>query len=199
MIRSKAVRGLVLLAGLFAAAPAIAAETYTIDTVHSGVEFKVRHLVTNVPGRFSAFEGTILFDEKVIENSSVEVSIDVASINTDNQKRDEHLRSADFFDVATHPKMTFKSTKVRKLEGKRFAIDGNLTMRGVSKPVTLEAEYLGSHPGMGYGPRAGFYASGKLNRQEFGVTWNKALDQGGFVLGDEVRLEFNIEAAPKQS
>lgn len=199
MIQNKAIRGLALFAALLAAAPVFAAETFTIDTAHSGVEFKVRHLVTNVPGRFSQFSGTFVFDEKAVENSSVDVTIDVASVDTDNPKRDEHLRSADFFDVATHPQMTFKSVKVRKLDGQRFAVDGNLTLRGVTKPVTLDVEFLGTHPGMGSGLRVGFAASAKINRQEFGVNWNKALDQGGFLLGDDVRIDINIGASPKTS
>ncbi len=198
MIRSKVVVALSVGICLFAALPATAAQIFTIDPVHSGAEFKIRHFVTQVSGRFTTLEGTISFDEQAIENSSVEVTIQAASIDTNNEKRDGHLKSADFFDVENHPTLTFKSTKVRKLEGQRFAIDGDLTIRGITKPVTLDAEYLGMHPGAGRGPLAGFSATTRINRLDYGVTWNRTLDSGGVMLGDEVRIELNVEATPKE-
>jgi polyisoprenoid-binding protein YceI len=197
---SQRIRRLALaaLAAIALIAPAHAAETWSIDLSHSGVTFRIKHLVSIVPGRFTTFSGEFLFDEKTIENSSVNVSIDAASITTDNEKRDGHLKSPDFFDTATYPSITYKSTKVKKIDATHFEVTGDLTMRGVTKPVVLAVEYLGTSPGMGSGPRSGFHATTKLNRKDFGVSWNKSLDNGGLVVGDNVDVDLMIEAAPKQ-
>ena len=197
---SQRIRRLALaaLAAIALIAPARAAETWTIDPSHSGVTFRGKHLVSIVPGRFTTFSGEFLFDEKAIEASSVTVSIDAASITTDNEKRDGHLKSPDFFDTATYPTITYKSTKVKKIDATHFEVTGDLTMRGVTKPVILAVEYLGTSPGMGYGPRNGFHATTKLNRKDFGVNWNKTLDNGGLVVGDNVDIDLAIEAGPKQ-
>lgn len=174
------------------------AGTWVIDPVHSGVTFKVKHLVSIVPGRFTTFSGEIQFDENAVESSSVNVSIDANSITTDNEKRDNHLKSPDFFDTATYPTLTYKSTKVRKIDATHFEVTGDLTMRGVTKPVVLNVEYFGTSPGMGYGPRTGFHATASLNRQDFGVKWNKTLDSGGLLVSDNVDIDLTIEAGPKQ-
>jgi polyisoprenoid-binding protein YceI len=180
-------------AGAAQAAP----ETYVIDAVHSSVAFSVRHFTSKVPGRFNKFEGTIVVDPKDLATTQIDVSIDVASIDTAIADRDGHLKSPDFFDVAKHPKATFKSTKVTPAGPGRAKIEGTLTLRGVSKPVVLEAEVLGFGPGMGGHWVGGFEAKGRINRQDFGVAWNKAIEGGGLVLSNDVDLVINVEAGRK--
>jgi polyisoprenoid-binding protein YceI len=176
-------------------APAAApAGTYEIDLAHSSVGFQVRHLFSKVPGRFTKFSGAIQFDPGKPAATQVTVEIDAASINTDNAKRDEHLRSADFFDAAQFPKITFKSTAVKLIDATHATMTGDLTMRGVTKPVTLDVELLGHGPNGRGGLLAGFAAKGKLNRTDFGVQWNRALEGGGSLLGDEVELSLSVEA-----
>jgi polyisoprenoid-binding protein YceI len=170
------------------------AGTYELDAAHSGVGFKVRHLFTKVPGRFSTFSGAIQFDPAKPAATRVTVEIDAASINTDNAKRDGHLKSPDFFDVEKFPKITFKSTAVKLVDATRATMTGDLTMRGVTKPVTLDVELLGQGPNGRGGMVAGFAATGKLNRTDYGVAWNRALEGGGSLLGDDVELTFSIEA-----
>ncbi len=173
-----------------------AQETFAIDTVHSNVSFRVRHLIAKTGGEFNAFTGTIVADFANLDASSVEFVIDAASIDTRNEDRDKHLRSADFFDVETYPEITFKSSKITKISDNTYAVFGTLTMRGVSKAVTLEVEHLGQMEAMG-GIRNGFELSTTLNRKDFGIVWNRALDAGGFVLGDEVEIVINISAVKK--
>jgi polyisoprenoid-binding protein YceI len=178
-----------------AAAPAArAAETWTIDRVHSDASFQIRHLVSKVRGRFNDFEGTLRIDRARPESSSVELRIKTASINTDNQRRDDHLRSPDFFDAANNPEITFKSTKVVARGQDKYDVTGTFTMRGVAKEITIPVTFLGfGNDGRGT-EKAGFEATTVLNRKDFGILWNKALDAGGAVLGDEVQVLFNIEA-----
>lgn len=173
-----------------------AQETFTIDTVHSNVSFRVRHLIAKTGGEFNAFSGTIVSDFANLDASSVEFVIDAASIDTRNADRDTHLRSADFFDVEKFPQITFKSSKISKIADTTYAVAGTLTMRGVSKEVTLQVEHLGQMEAMG-GIRNGFELSTTLNRKDFGIVWNRALDAGGFVLGDEVEITINISAVKK--
>ena len=165
------------------------AATWVIDENHSSVNFKVRHFFTKVPGGFLKFAGTVEYDPAKPEAGSVTVSIDAASVNTRQERRDKHLRSADFFDVENHPMLTFKSTKVVKGEGNAFTVEGNLTIRGVAKPVTLAAVYLGSNE-----RTAGFEATTTVNRKDFDITWNRTLDNGGVMLGDDVEITITIEA-----
>lgn len=198
MHRSAARAGLLLaVAGLLAVPAWAGAETYTIDAIHSSVSFKIRHLFSKVPGRFNEFEGTIQVDRENLANSKVEVSIDVASIDTANERRDGHLKSPDFFDVENHPKMTFESTKVVPKGGNRAEVHGNLTIHGVTRPVVLDTEILGFGPGMG-GFTAGFEATTTIDRKDFGITWNRVLDAGGAVLGDEVEINLNVEAKKQE-
>lgn len=175
----------------------VAAETvaYEIDPAHSRPEFKVRHFFTKVPGRFTDFTGTIHLHEENLTKSSVELTIQAGSISTDNEKRDNHLRSGDFFDVENHPTITFTSTKVEKdsAEG-MYKVTGDLTMRGVTKPVVLEVEFLGVGPDAWGGRRAGFEARTTVNRTEFGIIWNKTLDTGGVMLGEDVEIAIPITA-----
>jgi polyisoprenoid-binding protein YceI len=169
-------------------------ETYTLDSVHSSVSFKIRHLIGKVTGSFPAFTGTLNFDAEDIALSSVTAEIDAGSINTQNTKRDDHLKSPDFFDVAKFPKLNFKSSKIRKAETGKYQIDGELTIHGVKKAVTLEMVYNGISKGMMGELRAGFSATTKINRKDFGIVWNKTLDAGGLVIGDDVDVVIEIEA-----
>jgi polyisoprenoid-binding protein YceI len=158
------------------------------------VGFKVRHFFSNVPGQFNTFEGKISFDPEQPEAGSVEVLIQASSVDTNNEKRDGHLQSQDFFWVEKHPELTFKSTKVEAKDDGSLHVTGMLGMRGVENEVVLEGEFLGAGPDGWGGTRAGFTASTKVNRKDWGIEWNKALDQGGAVLGDEVTIQLDIEA-----
>ena len=185
---------LVIFTSLLATGTAAsAADTYTIDAGHSDVSFQVRHIVSQTRGTFDTFSGDIVMDVETPENSSVSFSIETASINTKNEDRDDHLRGEDFFDVTKYPTLTFESHSVRKVMENRFQVQGTLTLHGVSKEMTLPVEFHGSAKDPWGGTRAGFSVSTALDRQDFGITWNKALDQGGFVLGDEVKIEINLE------
>ncbi len=183
-----------LLPALLLVVPAFATDTYKIDAVHSEMGFKVRHLVSRVSGRFTKFEGTIQLDEKNIQNSNVFVSIDVASINTDNANRDAHLRSADFFDAEKFPTITFKSTSVKEVSKGQLQVTGDFTMHGVTKRITLPITSLGGMASPFKDFRAGFEGSLKINRQDFGVKWNKTLDAGGTMLSDDVDISLAVEA-----
>ncbi|MBI3947904.1 MAG: YceI family protein [Armatimonadetes bacterium] len=178
-------------------APALA-ETFEIDPVHSNVGFRIRHLVSRVSGSFNQFEGTITFDEKRPAKSSVSVTMDAASIDTRNTRRDDHLRGPDFFDAAKHPKLTFRSRQVKAAGKGRFKVLGDLTMHGVTKPVTLDVEYGGQTADPQGGKRVGFSATTRLNRKDYGIIWNRVLDAGGTVLGDEVEINLDIEAIVKK-
>jgi polyisoprenoid-binding protein YceI len=184
------------LLGLFASLSF--GQTYQIDTAHSGAAFSVRHMmVTNVSGRFSNLKGSVVIDEKTPANSKVEAIIDVATVNTNEPKRDGHLKSPEFFDVAKFPTMTFQSTKVYK-SGDVTKVEGNLTLHGVTKPVTLTLSEVSAevkHP-MG-GLVRGATATTKISRKDFGLTWNRALEAGGVTVGDEVSITLEIEMSRK--
>jgi polyisoprenoid-binding protein YceI len=171
-----------------------AASTWNIDPDHSNVGFKVKHLmVSNVKGTFDKHTGVVDLNDKDITKSKVEVTIDTASINTNVQKRDDHLRSADFFDAATYPKMTFVSTKVAKA-GKKLKVTGDLSIRGVTRQVVLDVEPLSMEVKDPWGNvRRGTSATTRIDRKDFGLTWNKALETGGVVVGDEVLITLEIE------
>ena len=194
-----------LIAALVALAPALtlpaaAADTYGVDKAHSEVLFSIKHLVSKVSGSFQDFDGKIVVDKAKPEASSVEFTIKATSINTNNARRDDHLRSPDFFDVAKFPEITFKSTKVTPKGNDAYEVAGDLTMRGVTKPVVLAISYLGDIKDQMGNDKAGFEATTTLNRQDFGVVWNKTLDQGGYVLGDDVKVAVNLQAVkPKQA
>jgi polyisoprenoid-binding protein YceI len=186
---------LAVLAALLAVAPPVlAADTYQFDKSHTTVGFQVRHVVTNVGGKFQDFSGTIKVDRVKPESSSVEFTIQAASINTNEPKRDEHLRSADFFDVANQPTITFKSTSVKATGKDAYEVTGNLTMRGVTKAITLPVTFLGEGKDPWGNEKAGFEIATTLNRKDYGISWNKALDQGGFLVGDEVKVQISVEA-----
>jgi polyisoprenoid-binding protein YceI len=173
----------------------MAAENFAFDTVHSSIHFWVRHLmVAKVHGRFTSWSGAVVFDDKNFEAARVELEIDAASVDTKEPQRDAHLRSPDFFDTEKYPKLTFKSTKVVRVDDANFKLTGDLTMHGATHPVTLDVEYAGraKHPQMG--ERAGFSARGTLNRKEWGLSWNQVLDAGGLALADKIELVIEIEA-----
>lgn len=184
-----------LLAGLLLTTPALlSAEptTWSVDGTHSEVAFSVRHFLTRVPGNFDEFEGTIVHDPDDLAASSVEFTVQAASIDTDDVKRDEHLKSADFFDVATHPTLTFVSTSVSGA-GNELEVTGDLTIRGTTKTITIPVEYAGSMA-TPMGMKAGYSSEFTIDRTEFGVSWNRAIEGGGAVLGDDVKIRINIEA-----
>ncbi|HXK10367.1 MAG TPA: YceI family protein [Vicinamibacteria bacterium] len=187
-------RGAVLAAALAVASPTLAADSYTFDKAHTTVGFQVRHIVTMVGGKFQDFAGTIQVDRAKPESSSVEFTIQAASISTGDAKRDEHLKSPDFFDVATHPTITFKSTSVKPSGKDAFQVTGNLTMRGVTKQVTLPVTFLGEAKDPWGNEKVGFETATTLNRQDYGISWNKTLDQGGVLVGDEVQVQVSVEA-----
>ena len=173
----------------------IQAETYKIDVVHSSVDFSIRHLVGRSKGKFSEFSGTVTYDEKKTEATSINAVIKVASLDTGNEKRDGHLKSGDFFDAEQFPEITFKSTKVVKKDD-RLLVTGNLTMHGVTKSIELSVEVLGVgvHP-RGNVPIAGFASDITLKRSDYGV--NNWTDKAG-VLGDEVKISLLVEALAKE-
>jgi polyisoprenoid-binding protein YceI len=166
---------------------------WELDPTHSHAEFVVRHVMSKVRGRFTDFSGVISVAEQS-EQSSVEAVIQAASVDTHHADRDQHLRSLDFFDVEQYPTITFRSKRVELGEGNRFQLIGDLTIRDVTREVALDAEYHGTSPDPWGGERAGFSASTEVDREDFGLKWNMALDPGGFVLGNKVRLELEVEA-----
>lgn len=180
------------LAALIAPA-ALAADTWTIDRAHSEVSFQVRHIVTNVRGQFNDYEATIVTDAAKPESSSVTFKIKAASVDTQNEKRDAHLRTPDFFAVEQYPEITFKSTAIKPTGQDTFEVTGDFTLRGVTKQITLPVKFLGSVKDPWGNEKAGFEVSTVINRKDYGVNWNKALDQGGFLLADEVRISINLE------
>jgi polyisoprenoid-binding protein YceI len=191
MLRSSRVP--VLLAALLAAAAALPAETYVIDKNHSDASFQIRHFASKVRGRFTDFEGTIQADPARPEASSVVFTIKTASIDTSQPDRDKHLRSADFFDAEKFPEITFKSTKFTPAGKDKYDVTGTLTMHGVSKEVTLPVTYLGSVKGPKGADIASFELVTKLNRKDFGISWNRALDAGGYMLSDDVDVQIALE------
>lgn len=169
------------------------ADTYTVDPAHSEVSFQIRHMVSQVRGRFNDYTGTVNMDPKNMANSSVEFHIKAASIDTNNADRDKHLRTADFFDVEKYPEITFKSDSVKVTGKNKYNVTGTLTMHGVSKKVTLPVTFLGEGKDPWGGTRAGFETTTTLDRKAYGIVWNKAVDNGGVLLGDDVKVEINLE------
>ena len=169
------------------------APTWKIDPTHSELSFRIRHLVSRVRGTFNDWSGTVVADPQNLAGGSVDVKINTASIDTDNERRDGHLRSADFFDAENHPTITFRSRNVR-VQGKKIWVAGDLTMRGVTKPVVLEGEYLGTTRDSSGKQRIGFEAETTINRKDFGVSWNNLVEGGGAVLGDDVTIAITVAA-----
>jgi polyisoprenoid-binding protein YceI len=173
--------------------PQIPAGTWNIDPSHSEVGFSVRHLmVSKVKGNFETFTGTITIADDVLA-SSVQADVDLSSINTRDAQRDEHLRSADFFDTTNHPTLTFRSTGV-KANGDDFVVLGDLSIKGVTHPVELDLEFNGVHPDPWGGTRSGFSATTEISRKEFGVDFEIPMDGGGVVVGDKIKVFLEVEA-----
>lgn len=177
-------------------ASAMFADTYSIDGAHTAANFSVRHMmVSNVRGQLGKTSGTVEYDPKNITTSKVTARIDLDGINTNQPKRDAHLKSPDFFDIAKYPTLSFESTKWWK-EGDKTKIAGNLTLHGVTKPVILEADISPAIKETG-GTRIGAQATTKINRKDFGLTWNRTVEAGGVAVGDEVLITLDIEATAK--
>ena len=176
--------------------PAVArADEYNIDPGHSKVTFKVKHLgITWVPGKFNDFSGTFSFDPKNIPASAAAASIKAKSIDTDNEKRDGHLRTADFLATDSYSDITFKTTKITPVDDTTFKATGDLKIKDISKPVTLDVVYNGSATGMEGEQRAAFSASTKFNRKDWGINWSKLMESGGLLVGDDILVTIEIEA-----
>lgn len=176
-------------------------QTYAIDKTHSNVNFKIRHMLSKATGSFPTFSGTIALDPDKRDAVTVSAEIDVASINTAEPKRDAHLRGEDFFDVAKYPTMTFTGGELSEVNADRTKgkLSGTLTLRGVSKPVVLDVEWFGVATDPWGNTKAAFSGTTTIDRKDFGMVYNKALDNGGLLVGNEVEIEINIEAqVPKQ-
>jgi polyisoprenoid-binding protein YceI len=191
-----------IIAFLVTAAPAFA-QTWQIDTAHSRAQFTVRHLmISDIRGDFGAVTGTVDYDGKDITKAKVNATIDVKSITTRVEKRDEHLKSDDFLDVANHPTMTFVSTSIKPAAGGKYAMTGNLTIRGTTKPVTFELTAPAGPITSRGTTKIGAAASGKINRKDFGVKYHEVMDNGGLGVADEVFIQLDVELiqrAPRTS
>lgn len=173
----------------------MATETWEFDLSHSSIQFHVRHLmVSKVHGRFGAWTGKLELDPADLTRSRLDVKIDAASVDTREPKRDDHLRSADFFDVANHPHLTFASTAIEKLDDDRYRVTGDLNIHGVTKQVTLDVEGGDIVKDPWGGTRTGFSARTTINRKDFGLHWNVALETGGFLVSDKIEITLEIEA-----
>jgi polyisoprenoid-binding protein YceI len=176
---------------------ATATRTFDIDKTHSDAAFQVRHLISKVRGRFTDFEGTVSFDEAEPRNSTVSFTIQAASIDTGVKDRDAHLRSNDFFAVHEHPTITFRSTAITPRGANTFDVAGDLTMRGVTRAVVIPIDYLGAAVDPWGNQKIAFEGEVTLNRKDFGLNWNAAIETGGFLVGDEVKVSLSIQAAGK--
>ncbi len=168
---------------------------YQLDPAHTQLAFVARYaMVTKVRGLFTDFEGTVHIDAEDPSRSSAQLRIKAASIDTGQEQRDAHLRNADFLDVENYPEIVFDSTSVEPVADDRFRVTGDLTIKAVTHPVTIEVDYTGSAKDPFGNLRAGFDGRGELNRSDWGVTWNAALETGGFLVGDKIKLEFDVSA-----
>ncbi|HKK21952.1 MAG TPA: YceI family protein [candidate division Zixibacteria bacterium] len=174
------------------------AGTWQVDPNHSSIDFSVRHMViSNVKGGFRAFQGEAEFDQKDLTPGSANFTIDAASISTDNDRRDGHLKSADFFDVEKYPKISFKSTGVSDVQGDHFKLNGDLTIKDVTKPVTFDCVFNGAVKDGQGNLRAGFSATTRIDRMDYHIMWDKTLDTGGLVAGNEVNIDLELEMVQK--
>lgn len=167
---------------------------WVLDPTHSELQFKVKHLViSTVTGAFKKFDAHVIANGESFEGAKVNLQAEVASVETGNSQRDEHLRSADFFDAIQHPSMQFQSTELRKIDDENYELLGNLTIRGITKPVKLSASYGGTIKDPWGNIKAGFEVSGKINRKDFGLMWSAVTETGGLVVSDEVKIVANVE------
>jgi polyisoprenoid-binding protein YceI len=167
---------------------------WSIDPTHSEVQFKVKHLViSTVSGFFRGFEGSVETDGEDFDGANIDFSIDINSIDTNQSQRDEHLKSPEFFDAATYPHIKFKSTSFKKTGDDEYALKGDLTIKGVTKPVSLDVEFGGSAADFYGNTKAGFEITGKINRKEFGLTWDGVTEAGSVVVGEDIKLTINAQ------
>ena len=194
-------RTLTTAALLFSAVSAFAAtDTYVVDKTHSEASFKVRHLMSKVSGKFDDFAGKVMIDPAKPTASSVEFTIKTASIDTGAPDRDKHLKTPDFFDAEKYPEINFKSTKIVPTKAKNvYSVTGDFTMHGVTQKLTLPVEFLGYGKDPWGNQRAGFTLNTRINRKDYGVNWNKALDNGGVLVGDDVDIEVNLETVKSKA
>jgi len=188
---------LVVALTLFATPSSFAGvNTYEADKAHSSILFKIRHLLSRTTGQFKEYKATIEIDPDTRDTVNVSATIDVASIDTDEAKRDAHLRTDDFFDVAKFPTMTFTGGKLTNVNADRTKgkLEGMLTIKGIARPVILDVEWFGTAPDPWGNQTAAFSGTTRINRKDFGIVWNKTLDAGGYLVGDDVDIEINIEA-----
>ena len=186
---------LFMMTALVVSTTAVFGATYKVDSAHSNVGFDIRHMISTVHGQFNEYTASFSFDPKTQVLSNVAATINTTSIDTHNQKRDDHLRSPEFFNVGAFPAITFKSNKVIQKGKNQYLVSGMITLLGVSKPIVLKAEYTGSAKNPWGQEVSGFSATGQINRQDFGMKWNKALDNGGLLVGNEIKLSLQVEAA----
>ena len=186
-----------VLFSLLLASATFATDKYELDPVHTRIGFTARHLmINNVSGRFTDFTGNILYDEQDVTKSSVAVKIQTASVSTENKMRDDDLRSANFFDIAKYPEITFQSSRIEK-QGDGYTCVGTLTMHGVSKEITIPFTILGKVKDPWGNTRVGLEAELKVDRRDWGLTYSKTLDSGGLVVGNDIKIDLNVEAVKK--
>jgi polyisoprenoid-binding protein YceI len=174
----------------------MATTKWVLDPMHSEVQFKVKHLViSTVSGFFKSFEGQLETPSENFEGASIDFSLDISSIDTNQTQRDEHLKSAEFFDAEKYPKITFKSTSFKNTGDEEYELKGDLTVKGITKPVKLNVEFGGSAADFYGNTKAGFEISGKINRKEFGLTWDGVTEAGSIVVGEDIKLLINVQFA----
>lgn len=178
----------------------MAVTKWQIDTTHSEVQFKVKHMmISTVTGYFSNFNATVETEGDDFTTAKAEFTADLSSISTNNEQRDAHLKSADFFDAENHPQVTFKSSRLEKIDDENYTLHGDLTIRGTTKPVTLKVEFGGIAVDPWGNTRVGFTIDGKINRKDYGLNWSAVTEAGGIVVSDEVRLHVNAEFIKEQA
>lgn len=174
----------------------MATTKWAIDPTHSEIGFKVKHMMfTNVSGKFDTYDATIETDDDNFENANMEFSANINSINTNNTDRDNHLKSADFFDADNHPKLTFKASSFTKIDGHNYELTGDLTIKGITKTVKFPVEFSGLMKDPWGNTKAGLNIEGKINRKDWGLNWNSALETGGVLVGEEVKLNIELQLA----
>ncbi|MEN9724094.1 MAG: hypothetical protein RJB38_2080 [Pseudomonadota bacterium] len=198
MIRKGRVFSVLVSALALSWATGAQAKEFVIDSVHSSANFKIKHLISKVSGGFTDFAGEFSFDEKNPKAFKGEFRIKASSIDTNNAKRDEHLRGEDFFNAEKNPELVFKAKELKPSGANKFRLSGDFTMRGVTKPATFDVEYTGAGKDLYGTEKVGFTAVTKLNRKDWGMSWNKALDAGGLVLGEDVEIDVQVEGNAKK-
>lgn len=174
-------------------------QAWNVDASHTGVGFSVKHMmVSKVRGRFTDVEGTLVGNPEDLTTANIDIKIDASTIHTNSEDRDNHLRSADFFDTETYPNLAFTSTEIVKTKGNKYNVTGDMTIKDVTKKVTFEAEYEGAGKNPWGVDVAAFEVEGKISRKEFGLTWNQALETGGVLVGDDIKITIDLQLNPAQ-